>query len=85
MSFVITIWQYLTPVAYSASLVPAQWLWLYQLNPMYWVVEGFRGALLGAGTVPNWTLAVAVAGVLVALVTGAFYFRRTERTIVDVL
>ena len=42
-------------------------------------------ALLGAGTAPNWTLSVAIGGVLVALVTGAFYFRRTERTIVDVL
>ena len=85
VGFGITIWQYLTPVAYSSSLVPAKWLWLYQLNPMYWVVEGFRGALLGTGAAPNWTLPAAIALVLVALVTGAFYFRRTERTIVDVL
>jgi lipopolysaccharide transport system permease protein len=85
VGFGITIWQYLTPVAYSATLAPARWLWLYQLNPMYWVVEGFRGALLSTGTPPNWTLAMAIGGVLVALITGAFYFRRTERTIVDVL
>jgi lipopolysaccharide transport system permease protein len=85
VGFGITIWQYLTPVAYSASLVPEKWLWLYQLNPLYAVIEGFRWALLGTAAPPTWSLAVSTLLVLVLLVTGAFYFRRTERTIVDVL
>ena len=85
LGFVISAWQYATPVAYSASLVPAQWLWLYNLNPMTVVVEGFRWALLGTGRAPVPS-DLAVAGVMVLLmITGAFYFRRTERTIVDTL
>ena len=83
VSFGITIWQYLTPVAYSATLVPEQWRILYSLNPMYVVVEGFRWALLGTSAAPSWTALVSSVGVLIILVTGAFYFRRTERTIVD--
>jgi len=85
VGFGITIWQYLTPVAYSATLVPEAWRWLYRLNPLYAVVEGFRWALLGTAAPPDWSLAVAVGLVTMLLVTGAFYFRRTERTIVDVL
>jgi lipopolysaccharide transport system permease protein len=85
LGFVISAWQYATPVAYSASLVPAQWLWLYNLNPMTVVVEGFRWALLGTGRAPIPT-DLLVAGVMVLLmITGAYYFRRTERTIVDTL
>jgi lipopolysaccharide transport system permease protein len=85
VGFGITIWQYLTPVAYSATLVPEAWRWLYRLNPMYAVVEGFRWALLGTAAPPDWSFLVSAGFVTMLLVTGAFYFRRTERTIVDVL
>jgi lipopolysaccharide transport system permease protein len=85
LGFAITVWQYLTPVAYSASLIPPQWQTLYRLNPMTGVVEGFRWTLLGIGHAPDWTTALSVVLVLVLLVTGAFYFRHTERTIVDML
>ena len=85
LNFGVTVWQYLTPVAYSATLVPEQWQLLYRLNPMAGVVEGFRWALLGTGQAPDWTTALSTALVLVLLITGAFYFRRTERTIVDVI
>lgn len=85
VGFAITVWQYLTPVAYSTSLIPGRWQWLYRLNPMAGVVDGFRWALLGAGHSPDWTLVVSSVLALAALVTGTFYFRRTERTIVDVI
>ena len=85
LGFAITVWQYLTPVAYSTSLIPERWQAFYRLNPMAGVVDGFRWALLGAGHPPDWTLAVSSVLVLVVLVAGAFYFRRTERTIVDVI
>lgn len=85
LGFGVTIWQYLTPVAYSASIVPAQWLWLYQLNPMYAVIEGFRWALLGTANLPAWPVVWSATVAVILLVTGAFAFRRTERTIVDVL
>ena len=85
LGFAITVWQYLTPVAYSTSLIPERWQTLYRLNPMAGVVDGFRWALLGIGHAPDWTAALSAVLVLTLLVTGAFYFRRTERTIVDVL
>ncbi len=85
LGFAIDIWKYLTPVVYSATLVPPQWQSLYRLNPMTTVIEGFRWALLGTGTAPDATALIPVGLILVLLVTGAFFFRRTERTIVDVM
>jgi lipopolysaccharide transport system permease protein len=79
----IRAWMYATPVVYSASLIPEDWQWLYQLNPLYWVIEGFRWALLGTGQAPQPLMLAPVTLVLVLLVSGAFVFRRTERTIVD--
>ncbi len=81
----LRIWMYATPVAYTASLIPDRWQWLYRLNPMYWVIEGFRWSLLGAGQPPQWLMLIPVALVLLLLISGAFVFRRTERTIVDLL
>lgn len=85
LGFIITAWQYATPVAYSASLIPAQWQWLYQLNPMTVVVEGFRWALLGTGRAPSLMSVAVLAVTSILAIFGAYYFRRTERTIVDTL
>ena len=85
ISYGLQVWMYATPVAYTASLVPEQWQLLYQLNPLYWVIEGFRWALLGAGEAPQPLMLIPVGLVLLLLISGAFVFRRTERTIVDLL
>jgi lipopolysaccharide transport system permease protein len=83
--FLIQFWLFLTPVAYSSSLVPERWRTLYGLNPMTGVVEGFRWALLGK-TDPPWAmLLVSIAVVVGALVAGLFYFRRVERGFADVV
>jgi len=83
------ILMFLTPVAYAAekleSAVPSGWLWLLHMNPMYWVTEGFRWALLGTPTGPTSFIIWPILLVTVLLVSGAFVFRRTERTIVDLL
>ena len=83
--FLTQIWMYSTPVAYPISVIPAKWLWLYELNPMVGVVEGFRWALLGNSQFPGRSLAVSTVFVSVVLVTGLFYFRRMERTFADVV
>lgn len=85
LGFAITMWQYLTPVAYSSTLVPERWQVLYRLNPMAGVVEGFRWAILGIGQPPGWPTAAAAIVVLGVLAAGLAYFRHSERTIVDVL
>ncbi len=81
----LQIWMFATPVAYTATLIPERWQALYQLNPMYWAIEGFRWSLLGKGQPPQTGMLVSVGIVLFLLITGAFIFRRTERNIVDLL
>jgi len=78
-------WMFLTPVAYSASLVPEGLRVFYQLNPMYWVVEGFRWGLYGGGQGPQLIMLAPVGLVAFLLISGLFVFRRTERTVVDLL
>lgn len=84
LGFIVRFWMYACPVVYASSLVPAAWRGLYQLNPMTVVIETFRWAMLGVGEVPGRSMIYAFAMVIPALIAGAFYFRRTERSIVDI-
>ena len=83
--FLTQIWMFGTPIAYPSSLVPEAWRPFYGLNPMVGVVEGFRWALLGTATRPGAMLIVSSLAALVLLVTGAMYFRSTEKTFADVV
>ncbi|MBI4640643.1 MAG: ABC transporter permease [Candidatus Tectomicrobia bacterium] len=83
--FLTQLWLFATPVAYPSSLVPEAWRPLYGLNPMVGVIEGFRWALLGKGQTDSLMLVISVIVVLALLVSGMFYFRRTERTFADVV
>jgi lipopolysaccharide transport system permease protein len=83
--FLTQFWFFLTPIAYPTSLVPQAWRWLYALNPMVGVVEGFRWALLGTATLDGAVLLVSSVAVLVLLIGGLFYFRRMEASFADVL
>lgn len=83
--FLVQIWMYVSPVAYPSSIVPAQWRFLYGLNPMTGVIEGFRVALLGTSTVDGLTLGISIGVVAVILVTGLIYFQQTEETFADVV
>ena len=83
--FLIQIWLFATPVAYPSSLVPPPWRLFYGLNPMVGVVEGFRWALLGAHTRPGPTIVVSALAVTVLVMSGAFFFRRLERTFADII
>lgn len=83
--FIIQFWLFVTPIAYPSSLLPEPWRTVYGLNPMVGVVEGFRWALLGTKTAPGPLIAVSSTAALVILVTGAFYFRRMEKTFADIV
>jgi len=85
--FLVQLWLFGSPVAYSADLVPAQWRAIYQLNPMAGVLEGFRWALLGqkGAPPPVGAMLVSIGVTAVVLVLGLAYFRRTERTFADVI
>jgi len=84
--FIIQAWLFATPVVYPASLIEnPMWRTVYALNPMVGVVEGFRWALLGTDTAPGPLILVSAIVAVVLVVSGAFYFRRMERTFADVV
>jgi lipopolysaccharide transport system permease protein len=82
--FLAQLWLFVTPVAYSSSLVPEKWQSIYGINPMAGVVDGFRWALLGK-TPPGPMLLVSVAATALLLLGGLFYFRRMEKTFADII
>lgn len=83
--FILRVWFFLTPITYSASIVPEAYQTLYALNPMTGVVQGFRWAMLGVGSPPSILLTASSVAALILLVSGILYFRRMERTFADVV
>jgi lipopolysaccharide transport system permease protein len=81
--FVVQFWMLASPVAYPSSLVPAKWQWLYGLNPMAGVIEGFRWTLTGHGQPPGTLLLASAAAVVLLLVGGAMFFQRMEGAVAD--
>lgn len=84
LGYLLRGWMYATPVVYAVSMIPERWRGVYRLNPMTNVIEGFRWALLKTGTPPDGFFWLSVLLVAPLLISGAYYFRRTERTIVDI-
>ena len=83
--FLVQLWLFASPVVYPASFVPEKYQTAYGLmNPMAGILEGFKWALLGTDR-PSYLLAGSVVIIIVILVSGAFYFRRRERTFADVV
>src|SRR5258706_50888 len=83
MPFVVQFWMLASPVAYPSSLVPTRWRWLYGLNPMAGVIDGFRWALTGHGQPPGIAMPASPAGGGVVLIGGLFFFQRMETNIAD--
>jgi lipopolysaccharide transport system permease protein len=83
--FLAQFWMFATPVAYPSSLLSENWRLLYGLNPMVGVIEGFRWALLGAQTAPGPMVIVSSIVALLLLISGAYYFKRLEKTFADVV
>jgi lipopolysaccharide transport system permease protein len=83
--FLVQVWFFLTPIVYSVNLLPARFTFIYGLNPMVGVVQGFRWALLGQADHVGPLLILSCGIVLAMLVGGLAYFRRTETIFADVL
>jgi lipopolysaccharide transport system permease protein len=83
--FLVQIWLFASPVAYSASVVPENWRFLYNLNPLAGIIEGFRWALLGSQNPPIVSLLSTTAVVLALLYGGIVFFKRMEKTFADVV
>jgi lipopolysaccharide transport system permease protein len=83
--FLVQAWMFTTPIAYPSSLLNEPWRTIYSLNPMVGVVEGFRWALLGTNTAPGLMIIVSSLAAITILVSGAYYFRRMEKTFADIV
>jgi homopolymeric O-antigen transport system permease protein len=86
--FLVQFWMFASPVVYPSSLVSARWpkwAWLYGLNPMVGVIEGFRWSIAGSGDPPGRLVLISAGVVLVVLLSGLAYFQRMETTIADVV
>jgi lipopolysaccharide transport system permease protein len=84
--FIVQFGLYVSPVGFSSTIVPEKWRLLYSLNPMVGVIDGFRWAILGGDTRLYWPgFLLSLALVLVILITGLIYFRKTEKIFADVI
>jgi len=84
--FVLQLGVYISPVGYSSQILPEKWRFVYSLNPMVAVIEGFRWSVLGGDFVIFWPgLLVSLVMTVSLVVTGVWYFRRTESTFADVI
>jgi len=85
LPFLTQFWMYATPIAYSTAIVPERWRWLFSLNPMTGVVEGFRWALLGTPNPLGPSFFVSVAVVVFIFISGLLYFKRMEDSFADLI
>ncbi len=85
LPFLTQAWMYASPVAYSSSIVPERWRALYALNPMVGIIDSFRWALLGQGEFSWESIGISLGIGLVVFISGAFVFRRIERSFADVI
>jgi lipopolysaccharide transport system permease protein len=89
--FLVQLWLFVTPVIYPASTLAPRLqrlglpAWLWGINPMAGVVEGFRWAMLDAPTSPGSLIAASAVTGLALLISGTYYFRRVERSFADVV
>jgi lipopolysaccharide transport system permease protein len=85
LPFLVQFWMFASPVAYPSSLVPEKWRWLYGLNPMAGVIEGFRWSLTARGEAPGGLFFASLVVVLVIFLSGLAYFQKMETMIADVV
>jgi lipopolysaccharide transport system permease protein len=83
VTFGVQLLMYATPVIYPASSIPARFQWIIQANPMTPIVEAFRYAYLGSGTVNLGQLLYSFGFMLVVVALGAVVFNRVEATFMD--
>jgi lipopolysaccharide transport system permease protein len=85
LPFFIQIWMYASPVVYPTSMVPGRWQALWAVNPAVGFIEGFRWAVLGRSALNLNILFVSIIMSTLALLSGAFFFRRVERSFADII
>jgi lipopolysaccharide transport system permease protein len=84
--FLVQFGLYISPVGFSSNVVPERWRFLYSMNPMVGVIDGFRWAILGGKSTLYWPgFITSNAIVMILFISGILYFRKMERTFADVI
>jgi lipopolysaccharide transport system permease protein len=84
--FLVQFGLYISPVGFNSGVVPPRFRLLYALNPMVGIIDGFRWSLLGVKSGMYWPgLLIGVISIVILVVSGVWYFRKTERTFADVI
>ncbi|HSE24593.1 MAG TPA: ABC transporter permease [Pyrinomonadaceae bacterium] len=80
----LQLWMFTSPIVYPESMVPERWKWIYELNPMVGIIEGFRSSLLGLDF--NWrALLISVLVTSVLVVYSTYAFKRLDEEFADVV
>lgn len=83
VGFGVQLWMYATPIVYPTSLVPEKWQWLIAINPMTPIIEVFRYAFLGSGTIHFWQMGLSLGTTIIILFIGIILFSRIEKSFMD--
>lgn len=83
-NLVLMLWMYLSPVVYPLSMVPPEWVWLYKLNPMVGIIEGYRSALFGQAF-DTGTIVWSVTCSFIIFVIGFYIFKKSEKVFADLV
>jgi lipopolysaccharide transport system permease protein len=85
LPFIIQLWFFASPIIYPSTLLPPRWQWVFALNPMTGIIEGFRASLFGVREF-NWP-AIAISAVfsIVLLVCATATFKRMENSFADII
>lgn len=83
VGFAVQLWMYATPIVYPLSMVPSGWRWLYDLNPMAFVVEAFRMGFWGTGSLDPLAMTISLVETVLLLVIAICVYSRVEKTFMD--
>lgn len=85
LPFMIQLWFWVTPVAYGLENIPEKLMWIFYINPMTWIIQGFRWSLLGVGEM-DW-LRILITGLfsIFIFLVGIIYFNKTESKFADII
>ncbi|MGE5362053.1 MAG: ABC transporter permease [Bacteroidales bacterium] len=83
MPLLLQVWMFVSPVVYGYSQVPARYRWLYQLNPLSGLIDGFRRVSV-VGEAPDWPLLGLSTAITLAVLPACYlYFKYVDATIAD--
>jgi len=85
LGFFMQLWMYASCVVYPLDIVPPDYRWIYAINPMVFIIEAFRFAFMGQGTVYLWQIVMSMFVSIITVIVGLVMFNKTQKTCVDIL